>query len=538
MEQEQAYLVCAKRLYPAAALYLGSLSEARAALTEAIAAACRKEPAAWEHEVLAQLLRICGPRAPERVTVHDFPPDAALAPLMPALKLPVSSRRNLGLSLCVTTVDAAAARGVTIEEMEHKIEKAFRQLTFMQSGEPPEPEKLAEASAHLPWTEADSAALLRGLEEARQNAEIAAPTVRNITQNTASSSKSSAKQVTVPLWGIVAAGAVMLGLLTVMLVQMLYKPALPQPELPAEINAEKLDSLMAEDYLRIGAAQSLAAKDAGIAETAAVWVSSKLKTDEDPVIYEIVFRCGERQYTYTLDAKTGEILSKDTADDIAPWATEKWLPAEQLRGIALARAGLQDALILREKFSSDGENGSCKYELLDGSGKEYSLLLDTGTGRLLKYEAEMLRAEEPENIISTEEAVKLALARVSIGDPSQVIFTKIKLEGDVYLIAFSLNDGTQYVLELNAETGGINATDVHPVSADASQTIGLLKAREYALHMAELEKAPDVEFTKAKIERSAGSYVYELEFEAQQWEYEVTMNAQTGEILKYRAWDQ
>lgn len=537
MEQGQAYLACAKRLYPVAALYLGSLSEGRAAITEAIAAACRKAPAAWEHEVLPQLLRICSTRAPERIAAHDFPTDTAIAPLMPVLKLPVSSRRNLGLSLCVTTADAAAAREVTIEEMEHKIEKAFRQLTFMQGGEQPEPDVLAEAAAHLPWTDADTEALLRGLAEAQQNADAPAAVTRNITQTASSAQKTRAKQVTVPLWGMVLAAVCIIGLLIVVLVQMLYKPTMQQPEKPEERFTEAVDSLLSEEFIRIGEAQRIAAEAAGAAETNTVWVSTKLKNEEDPVSYEISFRSGGVQYTYTLDAKTGEILSESSTDEFEPWNTADWLPAEQLRAAALSRAGLHDALILREKFSSDGERGSCKYELIDGSGKEYTVQLDVRSGRLLKYDAELLASDEPENIISEDDAVRFALARAGISDPAQVIFTKFKLEGAVYLAAFSLDDGTQYVIELDAETGSVNAADVHPVSADAAQTIGLLAAREIALRMAELENAPEVTFTKAKIDRGAGSYIYELEFESQHSEYEATLNAKTGEVLKYRAWE-
>ena len=155
-----------------------------------------------------------------------------------------------------------------------------------------------------------------------------------------------------------------------------------------------------------------------------------------------------------------------------------------------------------------------------------------------KYTAEELTAEEPENIISPAQAKTRAVSRVGDLDLSQVIFTKVKLDGGAYLIAFTLDDGTQYLIELNAATGSVNTVDVHPVSADITQAVGLLKARDTALHMAELTERDAVDFTKAKIDRSNGAYVYELEFETPDYEYEVSIRTATGEVLKYRVFQQ
>ena len=102
----------------------------------------------------------------------------------------------------------------------------------------------------------------------------------------------------------------------------------------------------------------------------------------------------------------------------------------------------------------------------------------------------------------------------------------------------SADGKTGVLIELNAETGNVNTVDVHPVSADITQAVGLLAARDTALRMAELTDRDPVEFTKAKIDRSSGSYVYELEFETPDYEYEVSIRTETGEVLKYRVWQQ
>ena len=116
MESEQK---TAAKLLPVAAVYLGSLSEARAAVIEAVAAAERKMPDPPENEALAQLLRICQGRAPEKITEHDFPDGS---PLLPLLKLTASGRRNLVLHLSeFDDAEAAEVQQISAEEFEQKI---------------------------------------------------------------------------------------------------------------------------------------------------------------------------------------------------------------------------------------------------------------------------------------------------------------------------------------------------------------------------------------------------------------------------------
>jgi uncharacterized membrane protein YkoI len=153
----------------------------------------------------------------------------------------------------------------------------------------------------------------------------------------------------------------------------------------------------------------------------------------------------------------------------------------------------------------------------------------------MKYSAEEPAGEEYTNIIPPEFAKQQALNRAAITDASQVIFTKIKQDGGVYLIAFTLDDGTQYMTELNAENGAVNTVDVQPVSADMTDAVGVIEAAKRAEAMAGLTKEQPALYTKAKVERSNGAYVYELAFETADYEYEVSVNTETGAIVKYRA---
>ncbi len=540
MVQEDALLRCARTLFPTAVLSLGSLSDGRSTVTEAIAAALRKSPDAWESDAVRQLIRICRTRAPERIQQHSLPKDPALEPLLPILKLPSGSRRALALAVSgIPEKEAAAASGLTEDELAQKTEKALRQLTFMQNGDTPALSDLQAAAKHIPWHETDTELLLAGIEESKQTQEPEPeiPAIREITRS--EPQKTKGKTIAVPLWGIVL-GIVSLIVLAVSLMLLWasqpHRGAVPQPDIP---RTEEVSLIFSGQYLSIGEAQIIAAKDAGADADAACFLSTKLKTDESPACYVLSFTLPDgQQYEYQLDAVSGEILDASHSEADVLLNTEGWLSAEELRQAALSRTGLHDVLFRKEKREAEGDSGYYKFELLDAAGKLYSVQIDARTAMLMKYTAEELAADIPENIISPEQAKLRALSRVGDLDLHEVIFTKIKQDGGVYLISFSLDDGTQYQIELNAENGSVNTVDVHPVSADITESVGLLAARDTALRMAELTDRDPVEFTKAKIDRSSGVYVYELEFETPEFEYEVSIRTETGEVLKYRVWQQ
>lgn len=538
MVSEQALLQCAKVLYPTAALCLGSSADGRSTVTEAIAAALRTSPESWETNAVRQLIRICRTRTPERITQPDIPLDEVL---MPILKLPAGSRRALALAVSgISPEDVSAAADLSIAELERKTEKALRQITFMQKGDPPALAELQAAAKQIPWSDSDTEQFLAGIAESKkaQDSEENSTPVREIIHSTAPA-KTTGKTVSVPLWGIILGIALLIVLtLTVLLFWLdlpLRKPSV-QTDSP---HTEEVDSLFSATYISIGKAQEIAAKDVGADTDSVCFLSSKLKTNETPPSYVLNFTVGQdMQYDYTLDAVSGSILTSSSDDAEIILDTTGWLPADEIRQAALSRTGLQDVLFLKEKRTAESDSAYYKFELLDAEGTLYSVQLDARNAMLMKYTAEELSSQEPENIISAAQAKARALSRIGDLELSQVIFTKVKLDGGAYLIAFTVDDGTQYLIELNAATGGINTIDVHPVSADITQAVGLLAARDKALCMAELTGRDEIEYTKAKIDRSNGAYVYELEFKTPEYEYEVSIATSDGEILKYRVWHQ
>ncbi len=540
-DQNAAVISCAERLFPLAALYLGSLSGGRAAVTETIAAVRRKSPDAWEDEALPRLLRLCQTRAPEGMDEQDFPDDPALEPLRPLLKLPPGSRCYLALSLCgISPEDAASVRGISPEELTKKTEKAMRQMQFMCSGEPPEPEALREAVRHLPWQNSDTEALLAAVSAGEKDASAEqepapiAGEIRRITRQ-----EHGGKTVAIPVWGIALGAACMLLAFGGLLFFALRTPKplpMQEQEPPAHAEYEPEEIKRFQEYLTIAEAQKKTAEYAGVPESGLLFMNTKLKPDEQPPRCEVTVSGADGRLTeYILDAKTGELLTKQEVPAEKLPNTEKWVPVAEMRQAALRCTGLTDALYLKEKLGSGADGGYYKYELLDANGTVYAMEFDAMSGMLMKYSAEEPAGEEYTNIIPPEFAKQQALNRAAITDASQVIFTKIKQDGGVYLIAFTLDDGTQYMTELNAENGAVNTVDVQPVSADMTDAVGVIEAAKRAEAMAGLTKERPALYTKAKVERSNGAYVYELAFETADYEYEVSVNTETGAIVKYRA---
>jgi hypothetical protein len=136
-----------------------------------------------------------------------------------------------------------------------------------------------------------------------------------------------------------------------------------------------------------------------------------------------------------IDAKTGEVLSTNTAAGEPVLHAADWKPAAEMRQAALRCAALHDALFLKEKLSVSGGIGEYKYELLDGNGVVYSMHFNAKNGMLMKYSAEEPVTKQPADLISPEAAKQQALMRAGNPDPEQVIFTKVKQDGGVYLIA-------------------------------------------------------------------------------------------------------
>lgn len=534
MTEKKSVPVSAASLHPfymLASLCLGSTAEALAAVTEAAASATRQQT-----DMLPQLLRICQTRCSDKAVsaqVCDFPADS---PLRDALRLTYSGRRDLGLLLCgFDAAEAAEARGITADEHSHKTEKALRQFTFLNAGKQPDQQVLRAALESLPWAEPEVIQITAGLQNAAvlHSAQPGTQDRRKVTEITRRAPQKPQKH-SVPLWAFLAMTGCVLALTAALI--FLYASRQTRVEAPL-IDKAEAEKAIAHEYILLDAAQDAAR--AALPEDAQnpICTNTKLKLDAVPVVYEITILCDRgMQYVVILDAKTAVIQSTDKHQTTEVLHIEGWLSTDLMRTRALQQAGLSDAVFLKEKRGTDNSGSYYKYEMLGADSRVYTVQMDAITGKLLKYSVEEPVSEEVRNVISPQQAQKQALLRVSDVSMNDAIFTKTKLDGMVYMVGFTLDDGTQYTAEINAVSGAVNTMDVRPVSASKAGMIGMLKARDIALEKAGLLGYAGVRMTKAKIDRESSAYVYELEFETEEYEYEVTLHTETGEILKYRAW--
>lgn len=170
------------------------------------------------------------------------------------------------------------------------------------------------------------------------------------------------------------------------------------------------DQLTAGNYITEAQAKSIALKDAGVQESAAVFLTVRLDWDDGRPEYEVEFYSGRVEYDYEIHAVTGAILSSDrdlenfeipaagtstgtststpsgttTAGTSA--STSGVIGAEKAKSIALDRAPAGTTVY---QCKLDRDDGRTVYEVEMRNGRmEYDCEIDAYTGAILKWESD------------------------------------------------------------------------------------------------------------------------------------------------------
>lgn len=142
--------------------------------------------------------------------------------------------------------------------------------------------------------------------------------------------------------------------------------------------------------------------------------------------------------------------------------------------------------------------------------------------------------------ISADKAKEIAFADCK-ADTAAVKKLRIKLDKEdksfVYELEFRIGN-IEYDYEIDADSGKI----IHKShedkgkddqnSANSANVIGISKAKEIALAHANVS-ADKAVFVKAKLETEKSAKIYEIEFLAQETEYDYEIDATTGNIINY-----
>lgn len=545
-------------LWKLALLYTGNETLSEKFVGNAYAASCRagNSPDAFE-AAAKQLLHAFKSQADD-----PNPSDIAEnSPLLELFRLSDSQRILCALQLCgLTDAQMSDILDCTLSELKQKQVKMNRSLRFSEDATV-SMESLQTAADALTISE-DAIHRIDAVFEKKMS-EKADPTrkielrqggtVQEIvrTEETVQPGDpkpihTNAKTIRLPIWGLVlcitlpmmAAGITTGLLFSRGRAHTPRESSVPSVNSMVHISTTPTGEIVIDSpYLDFAQAREKALLYAEIQSADATFIKTKLIPESTPVSYELTFLDKKgTQYDYFIDAESGALIDYNTLQTNTVVNTKEFLPLDKVRSIALESAGLTDAIFTKEKLANESDVYYYKIEFNDTTGKSYTVQLLATTGELLKYSVKEANSPVIENAISMESAKQQALLRAGILNESQVTFTKEKLDGSVYLLAFTIEDGTQYTIELDAQSGLANTVDVILVSADTKDFIGFTKAKAIALQKAGLNDAVPIVYTKAKIDRDNAAYVYELEFETEDYSYEVRLNTRTGEVLKYRAW--
>ncbi len=259
----------------------------------------------------------------------------------------------------------------------------------------------------------------------------------------------------------------------------------------------EVSPLASGDVIGLEAAKEAAVKDAGVSSP--TFTKAALDRDDGRSLYEIEFVSGGTKYEYDIDALDGSVLSKKTravSSSSSGSGTDGLIGEEAARQAALTDAGLSASDVTFGKVELDRDDGRWEYEIefYTAAGK-YEYDIDAATGAILKRESETAQTgAKPSGSTSS--------APVSSGTTS-------------------------------SGTASSGTTSSAPASSGTTSSVSVSesRAKELALQDAGVD-ASAATFTQLELERDDGRWEYEIDFYAGGTEYEYTIDAQSGAILK------
>ena len=350
------------------------------------------------------------------------------------------------------------------------------------------------------------------------------------------------------------------------------------------VNGDILEKNEVALFISLEEAKDVALKDAGIKdkpEVKVVFTKEELSRNSGCPCWILEFYTAEYQYSYKIDAKTGEIIFFDYHIDIRKakeialtdagvyeeiakitFTVEEYvgggiktpyfyfvfnndaiqwtyridatlgivleksevtllISLQKARGIALNDAGIKDeneATFTKEELNRSTDRPCWILEFYTEK-YQYSYKIDAKTGEIVFST----------RYISMAKAKTIALSDAEFSDSNKVVFTVEKLvDGGIktpyYLFVFN-NGFTQWTYRIGATDGSVmyRNEEVLMVSLD--------KAKEIALADAEIPKGVEVVFTKEILSRNSGRPCWILEFYTEKHQFSYKVDAKTGEVI-------
>ncbi|MBE5999526.1 MAG: hypothetical protein E7237_07975 [Sarcina sp.] len=271
-------------------------------------------------------------------------------------------------------------------------------------------------------------------------------------------------------------------------------------------------------------AEDFAILDAGVKEEEVTGLWSKLEKEKGQYVYAVRFYADGKEYEYEISARNGEVLEKSMEKEggvISPEAE-------------IVPAAAEDTSTPGSETSGPGTAGSSKTQTAQSQQDAEN---DPG-----KVKTETGPADK-EAGIGEEAARKIAVLDSGLEEKEVAgLWSKLDKEDGRYIYDVKFYaDGKEYDYEILAEDGKILERDVDrekgmtaggegsPASADGY--ISVDEAKEIALRDAG-RREDEVRFSSAKLDNDDGVRVYEIEFYAENLEYDYEIDAVSGRILE------
>ena len=282
--------------------------------------------------------------------------------------------------------------------------------------------------------------------------------------------------------------------------------------LQKDVNSTVIDS----EYIGILKAKAIALNDSGCATRVEFTEARLIDKGAKYPYYRLVFNDKRTQWTYLVNAVTGDILEKN---EVA-----LFISLEEAKDIALKDAGIKDKPEVKVVFT--------KEELSRNSGRpcwilefytaefQYSYKIDAKTGEIIFFDYH----------IDIRKAKEIALMDAGVyADNARITFTVEEYVGGgiktPYFYFVFNNDTVQWTYRIDATLGIVLE------KSEVTLLISLQKARKIALNDAGITDENEATFTKEELNRSTDRPCWILEFYTEKYQYSYKIDAKTGEIV-------
>ncbi|MDY5509733.1 anti-sigma-I factor RsgI family protein [Dysosmobacter sp.] len=319
------------------------------------------------------------------------------------------------------------------------------------------------------------------------------------------------------------------------------------------------------------AAAQAAIAYAGLTASAVSYYDMDPELDEYPAHYEVELYTNGSEFSYDVDAWTGEVLKgpANISSTSAPTTTSGGITADKAKSIALADAGVSESAALGLQVKQDWDDGVALYEVeFRSGGAEYEYDIRLSDGAILKSERDednnythFAAASGSGALIGEAAAQSAALSHAGV-KAADTSYLSCHLEYDdgrleCYEVEFRAGS-TEYEYEIGPYDGAVwkaereshaavstsgttdgatSSTVSGGSSSSGTSFIGAEAAKSAALSHAGVS-ASAVREMECELDEDDGIYLYEVEFETAQAEYEYEIDARTGAVLKAEQdWD-